>query len=689
MLSILTIAMLFSLFLFTGLTAFAATSGDYSYTVLDDGTAEITKYSGSATSLTIPSKLDGYTVTRLGRYAFSYRSSLKSVTIPNTVASISSYAFENCSSLTSISIPNSVTIIESFAFYRCTSLTSITIPNSVTTIGGSAFNSCTSLKSITIPNSVTSIGSTTFTYCQSLTSINVDSANKNYSSQDGVLFNKDKTKLVRYPNGSERNSYTIPSSVTSIGNYAFTDCEKLTSITIPNSVTSIGESSFDDCKNLTSITIPNSVRTIKDYAFSDCASLKSITISSSVTSIGYMAFWNCGALKDVYYSGNKEQWNKISIDGQNDCLTNATIHFSLLDTPKVSSISNTATGVQITWGKVTGAAKYRVFYKANGESSWHKVCDTTSTSYNWTKAVSGTKYTFTVRCISSDGKTYTSAYDTIGKSITYIAAPKISSVSNTTTGVKITWGKVSGAAKYRVFYKASGESSWHKVTDTTSTSYTWTKATSGTKYTFTVRCISSDGKTYTSAYDTTGKSITYISAPKLSSVTNTASGVQIKWAKSEGAAKYRVFYKASGESSWHKAGDTTSTSFTWTKAQSGTKYTFTVRCLSSDGSSYTSAYDTTGKSITYIAAPQISSLTKSSSGITIKWDKVTGAEKYRVFYKEKGESSWHKVTDTTSTSCTWTGGKTGTTYVFTVRCISKDGSTYTSGYDITGKSITK
>ena len=121
-----------------------------------------------------------------------------------------------------------------------------------------------------------------------------------------------------------------------------------------------------------------------------------------------------------------------------------------LATPKLSSVANAANGVTIKWGAVSGAAKYRVFYKT-GSSGWKKIADTTSTSYTWTGAQNGTKYTFTVRCVSADGATFTSAYDTTGKSITYtsgqLATPKLSSVANASNGVTIQWGAVSGAAK--------------------------------------------------------------------------------------------------------------------------------------------------------------------------------------------------------------------------------------------------
>ena len=271
----------------------AATYGIYTYAVSSDNKVTITGCDKSAKgAITIPSKIDGKSVTRIGNHAFWNCTGLTSITIPDSVTSIGSYAFTTCPGLTSITIPNSITSIGPNVFWGCTGLTSITIPNSVTSIGYEAFYGCSGLTSITIPNSVTIIGDSAFYKCTGLTSI------------------------------------TIPNSVTSIGDSAFFECTGLTSITIPNSVTSIGDWAFYGCSGLTSITIPNSVTSIEESAFDDCTGLTSITIPNSVTSIGDSAFRNCTGLKDVYYTGSKDEWKAISVDSYNDNLLNATIHYN-------------------------------------------------------------------------------------------------------------------------------------------------------------------------------------------------------------------------------------------------------------------------------------------------------------------------------------------------------------------------
>ncbi len=193
-------------------------------------------------------------VTSIGEYAFYRCKGLTSVTIPNSVTAIENYAFSYCEGLTSVTIPNSITTIKYSAFSDCDALTEVTIPNSVTTIEESAFAWCDALTSVTIPNSVTTIGGDAFGNCHALTSFVVDTDNTTYSSDNGVLFNKNKTTLIQYPIGKTDTEYTIPNSVTTIGKSAFYYCEGITSITIGENVTTIENSAFAYCDALTSIT---------------------------------------------------------------------------------------------------------------------------------------------------------------------------------------------------------------------------------------------------------------------------------------------------------------------------------------------------------------------------------------------------------------------------------------------------
>ena len=287
-------------------------------------------YCEGLTSVTI-----GNTVTTIGDNAFYNCNGLTSMSIGNSVTSIGKSAFIYCEKLTSISIPNSVTSIGDGAFRYCKGLTTIsvgsgntvyasengvlfnknkttllfypegkaaasyTIPNTVTTIVNNAFHRCLYLTSVTIPSSVTNIGMPQFQSCSKLSNINVVSGNTVYASENGVLFNKNKTTLVCYPIGKTATSYTIPNTVTTIGDYAFYGCGNLSSVVINNGVTSIGRYAFSFCYNLPSVTIPNSVTSMADNAFSSCNKLTSVVIEEGATIIGKYAFLACRELSSI------------------------------------------------------------------------------------------------------------------------------------------------------------------------------------------------------------------------------------------------------------------------------------------------------------------------------------------------------------------------------------------------------
>ncbi|MBQ1994965.1 MAG: leucine-rich repeat protein, partial [Clostridia bacterium] len=184
-----------------------------------------------------------------------------SITLENGITNIGAYAFYY-NTLSTIIIPDTVTEIGDYAFSGCSNLNEITIPDTVTEIGDYAFSGCSNLNEITIPEAVTKVGENAFVYCGSLKNINVEEGNSNYVSENGVLYNKDKTILICFPSQNSQSEFTIPDSVTTIGDYAFSSCTSLTSVAIPDSVTAIGEYAFYYCIGLTSITIPDSITTI-------------------------------------------------------------------------------------------------------------------------------------------------------------------------------------------------------------------------------------------------------------------------------------------------------------------------------------------------------------------------------------------------------------------------------------------
>lgn len=214
---------------------------------------------------------------------------LKEAEVLDGVKSIGNLTFYSCLHLTDVNISNSVISIGRDAFSACDKLVNVNIPNGLTDIGARAFESCISLKNIIIPSSVTNIGNFAFNGCYSLKSIEVAEDNSNYSSEDGVLFNKNKSNLICCP-GGKAGEYTIPDFVTSMSSGAFSNCRSITKVVIPNTITSIPYGAFIQCYALTDVVIPNSVTSIEDSAFKQCSSLANITIPSSVTNIGTDAF---------------------------------------------------------------------------------------------------------------------------------------------------------------------------------------------------------------------------------------------------------------------------------------------------------------------------------------------------------------------------------------------------------------
>lgn len=426
-------------------------------------------------------------VTSIAAYAFYNLTNMASVSIPNTVKDVGPYAFDDCG-IVSITIPKSVEYFvldscpklktvkfaagtkETAAIWNCPSLTTVSIPNGALYVGG--INNCKALKTLSIPDGVVSVGG--LTGCSALTSL------------------------------------SLPNSVDSLGDCR--GCTKLASVKLSPRVEILGINAFRDCKSLKTIDLQN-VRWIGEAAFKGCSSLTTVTVPIGLNDVDANAFNGCTKLAKVNYKGTAALWKKIKIHRNNDKFTKAkrTYKGYTKPTPIVYCLVRTSSSnkryIWVSWsftgvyGGGIGNDKttvFRILRKAPGSTKWTKVADVKGKdSYNDYSVKWGT-YIYTVRCMNTAKTKYISDYNTKGVTAkTWLATPNLTSVTNTSTGVSLKWRKSAKAQKFRVFRKIDG-GSWQKLTDTAAASFVDKTAKKGKKYSYRVRCITSNGKTYTS-----------------------------------------------------------------------------------------------------------------------------------------------------------------------------------------------
>ena len=350
--------------------------------------------------------------------------------------------------------------------------------------------------------------------------------------------------------------------------------------------------------------------------------------------------------------------------------------------PIITSLTNTSGGIKLAWKKVDGAYGYRIYQKTS--NGWKRIKDTTATSFTDSAVSANQTKTYTIRCIDKNGKTVSGFYSK-GWSKKYTpVAPTISKLENTSSGIKLSWNKVTGVYGYRLYYKpASG--GWKRFKDTTATSFTDSGVSPNRTETYTIRCIDKNGNTV-SGFNSKGWSIKYVPvAPTISKLENTTGGIKLSWNKIAGVYGYRLYQKTSN--GWKRIKDTTATSFTDSAVSANQTKTYTIRCIDKNGNTV-SGFNSKGWSKKYTAAtPKITKLTNSSKGVSVTWNKIAGVYGYRL-YRKYDRGSWTKVKDTTSTSFTDSGAKKGKKVTYTVRCIDRKSKTV-SGFNSKGWSITR
>ena len=703
--------------------------------IINDDEAILYKYTLDNTNVTIPERIYDRKIIEIADYAFKDNKTVERITIPNTVKRIGTEAFRGCESLKKVDMPSTLSEIGAYAFTGCVQLKDLVIPYGVKSIEECVLAGCINLDCLVLPETINKIDVFAFACCTSLKSIVIPSDVKiigvdaftGCTSLENITLNEGLTEIRNsaFNQNSSLKSIKLPSTLKRIDEFAFTGCENLESVTGGAALTQIGTEAFKNTKwekNLKNYTkgkaiylgkclckyvptdsqlngfnykVKDGTTCIYDNAVENAEALNAVIIPTSVTFIGYNAFCKDKEnvnISDIYYMGTQDQWNSIIKDidvyDPNFYLDNVTKHYDYghsVAAPKLTSLSNVNGGIKVSWNAVDGASKYKVFRKTDG-TNWTALKTVTTTSYTDKTVVSGTRYYYTVRCVSPiDSSTYISSYNTAGLKKTYFDAPALKKATNGKSGVNVTWEAVDGASKYKVIRKTDS-TSWKAIGYSTSTSYTDKTAVSGETYYYSVRCVDPANNASISSIEEPGLKKTFIAAPVLSKIVNSYKGVQINWQASDGAEKYRV-YRLNDEGKWVKLADTTAVSYIDRTAESGKTYTYTVKCVNKEGTAAVSAFDTTGKKIKFIAAPVISSITKTSKSITIKWNKPEGSTNHYKIYWKNESGNWMPVATTNTTSFTDYDVEAGTKYTYTVRVISADEKTNLSGYNA-GKSIT-
>ena len=413
-----------------------------------------------------------------------------------------------------------------------------------------------------------------------------------------------------------------------------------------------------------SVTVDYKGGAVVDNAYTSKASAKDIKFTTSnknvaaVDSEGNVTIVGPGTATITAQISGSESYK--------DAKAAYTVKVNNLETPAVPKVTNGKDGAVVTWTAVKNAETYSVWRKTSS-TGWKKLATVEGTTYTDKTAESNQTYYYTIRCMNAGKNICTSDYNRTGTKVYYLAPSNISSLTLTSNGIVVKWNKVAGAKSYRIYRKTTGGyTRIGTVNNGNTTSYTDTTAESGKTYTYAVKPYNGNDSA-----DYTGKQVTYLAAPTLSTLANAANGVSLKWNSISGAQKYYI-YRKEGNGGYKKIAEVKdAVSYTDKSVTSGKKYTYAVRALK--GSSM-SAY--TGKSINYLAQANVSALNNKDNGIEVKWSKVSGAKGYYVYRKE-GKNSYRKIatiTNANTTSYTDTSVKNnnGKAYTYTVRAYANN-----------------
>ena len=593
---------------------------------IPDGVTSIASstFSGckSLTDITIP---DG--VASIGNYAFQNCGSLTSIVIPDGVTRIGYYTFYNCQSLVSVTIPNSVTNIDNCAFFWCTALTDVTIPNNLTTIGISAFAQCHSLTEVTIPDSVTSIDNGAFYGCRSLTGMWVDENNANYCSDEfGVLFTKDKTRLMQAP-GAISGAYNIPDGVTSIDGNAFYSCRGLTSVTIPDGVTSIGGSAFYWSYCLTTIAFTGDAPTFGDYVFD-------------------------GVTATVYYPADNTTWTEDVMQNCGGTLTWVAV------TP--AAITSQPTTQKVTAGSTATFAveavgidlSYQWQTKTSSSGSW-KDCtfdgsQTATMSVPATTARNGYYY----RCVITDGNGESLTTDIVRLYVLGVKTQPATQKVKAGATAKFTVSATGSGKTYQWQTKTSSSGSWKNCTFTGSKTATMSVSATTARNGYYYRCKITDDAGNVVYTNTVRLYVLSIKTQPTTQKVKAGSTAKFTVSATGSGLTYQWQTKTSSSGSWKNCTFTGSKTATMSVSATTARNGYYYRCKITDSAGNVTYTNTVRLYVLGIKTQPTSKTVKSGNTAKFTVSATGSGLTYQWQTKTSSSGSWK--------NCTFTGSKTAT-----------------------------
>ncbi len=569
---LLIIVLLFAIALLPS-NVFAGEKGDLTYEI-DSNTKviTITKCKETATNVTIPSRINDYPVTVIGKNAFANCTNLKQVNIQSGIKTIESGAFEGCTNLTNISIPNTVTNINDYAFKGCSSLVTIKLPLKLMEICEGTFMDCSKLQNITIPNSVTKIG-----------------------GDDLVFFGR--LSSGAFENCVSLKTIVIPSSVKEIDGWAFWGCTSLNNVTIPSSVEEIQRGIFYECTNLKTVTLKN--KNISNDMFNGCTNLTTVNISNNIESIGSAAFKNCKNLKSFNVPSKVTELKEGLFEG---CTSLKNVKIPMFVTNLGSDLfKDTSSNLVVSVVKGSEAEMYMINNNikyttyiislsdcsipniTNKVYTGKNIVPSVTVKYGNIELVKGTHYT--VSCVNNknpgratvtiSGK---GSYTGTVKKYFYIVPKKVSGLkvkSQTTSSITLNWSKATGASAYELYKYNSSTKKWQKFATTSKTSYTIKKLKAGRTYKYRVRVYRTiNGKKYYGSYSNVLNAATKTSTPKISKITSKSKKATLTWKKVSGASGYEVYMATSKKGKYKKITTVGSRTSKYTKSSLKKKKTY-------------------------------------------------------------------------------------------------------------------